>query len=122
MQDSTCGRKRSRLSTRLDYFIASENLTDVIDKCNIKQGYQSNHSFIELIITLCKFEHGRGLWNFNCSLLSDKEYLININNVIDWEKIRFAVSIYNQHNLTNLHNSSIEFTISDSDFLEILLL
>ena len=96
--------------------------TDHIDKCNIKPGYRSDHSFIELIITLCKFERGRGLWKLNCSLLKDKEYLININNVIDREKLRYAVPIYNQDNITNLHDSCIEFTISDSDFLEILLL
>ena len=107
---------------RLDNFIVSENLTDHIDKCNIKPGYRSDHSFIELIITLCKFEHGRGLWKLNFSLLKDKEYLININNVIDREKLRYAVPIYNQDNITNLHDSCIEFTISDSDFLEILLL
>ena len=63
-----------------------------------------------------------GLWKLNCSLLKDKEYLININNVIDREKLRYAVPIYNQDNITNLHDSCIEFTISDSDFLEILLL
>ena len=44
------------------------------------------------------------------------------DNVIDREKIRYAVPIYNQDNITNLHDSCIKFTISDSDFLEILLL
>ena len=118
----TWHKKNPIKRARLDYFIVSENLTDHIDKCNIKPGYRSDHSFIELIITLCKFERGRGLWKLNCSLLKDKEYLININNVIDREKLRYAVPIYNQDNITNLHDSCIEFTISDSDFLEILLL
>ena len=118
----TWHKKNPIKRARLDYFIVSENLIDLIDKCNINPGYRSDHSFVELIITLCKFVRGRGLWKFNCSLLKDKEYLININNVIDREKLRYAVPIYNQDNITKLHDSCIEFTISDSDFLEILML
>ena len=118
----TWHKKNPVRHARLDYFIVSENLTDIIDKCNIKPGYRSDHSFIELLITLCKFEHGRGLWKFNCSLLKDKEYLITVNNIIDREKLRCALPIYNPDNITNLHDSCINFTISDNDFLEVLLL
>ena len=71
----------------LDYFIISDNFTDLIDKCNVKPGYLSDHSFIELLVTFSKFQHGRALWKFNCSLLKDKEYLSNFNNIIDQEKL-----------------------------------
>ena len=118
----TWHKKNPVRHARLDYFIVSENLTDFIDKCNIKPGYRSDHSYVELIITLCKFERGRGLWKLNCSLLKDKEYLICINNIIDREKLRYAALVYNPDNISNIHDSCIHFTISDSDFLEVLLL
>ena len=107
---------------RLDYFIISDDLTDLIDKCNVKPGYRSDHSFIELLLIFFKFQRCRGLWKFNCSLLKDKECLLNINNIIDREKLRYAIPVYNPDIITTLHDSCIEFTIPDSNFLEILLL
>ena len=118
----TWHKKNPVKRARLDYFIISENFTDRIEKCNVKPGYRSDHSYIELLVTLCKFERGKGLWKFNCSLLKDKEYLITVNNIIDREKLRYALPVYNPDNITNLQDSSIEFTIPDSDFLEVLLL
>ena len=118
----TWHKKNPTRHARLDYFIVSENLLDIIDQCDIKPGYRSDHSYLLLRITLCKFERGKGLWKFNCSLLKDKEYLITINNTIDREKLRYAVPIYNPNNITRLSDMSINFTISDSEFLELLLL
>ena len=118
----TWHKKNPVRHARLDYFIVSENVTDIIDKCNVKPGYQSDHSFIELFITCCKFERSRGLWNFNCSLLKDKEYLIIINNIIDRKKLRYVLPVYNSDHITNLNATCINFTISDSVFLEVLLL
>ena len=100
----------------------NQNFFDFIDKCNIKPGYRSDHSNIELLITLNKFERGRGLWKFNCSLLKDKDYLILVNNLIDQEKLRYSVPIYNPVNVTQIPDSEICFTLSDSHFLEVLLM
>ena len=72
----------------LDYFIASSPLLDIISSCNINPGYRLDHSILELNITLCNFKRGKGVWKFNCSLLKDKEYFIQMNNVIDEETVR----------------------------------
>ena len=45
-----------------------------------------------------------------------------INNTIDREKLRYTVPIYNPNNITKLPDADINFTISDSEFLEVLLL
>ena len=106
---------------RLDYVLTSANLLEFIDKCCIKPGYRSDHSLIELTLVTCKTERGRGLWKFNCSFLKDKEYLIHINDLIDREKLRYSLPVYNPVNLTAVPDLSINFTINESQFLEVLL-
>ena len=118
----TWHRKRLIKCARLDYFLISEPLTDLVDKCMIKQGYRSDHSIVELIVTICRFQRGRGVWKFNCSLLKDKEYLITVNNLIDRERLNYALPVYHPHYVTTISDSEIEFTISDATFLETLLL
>ena len=118
----TWHRKNPIRCARLDYFLVSNSLMDLINKCAIKPGYRSDHSMIELHLTICKFQRGRGLWKFNCSLLKDKEYLIYINNLIDKVKISYAVPVYNPNSIMQLHDSLISFTISDDQFLETLLM
>ena len=76
---------------------------------------------MELVLTICKFQRGRGLWKFNCSLLKIKDYLITINNVIDKEKLYYALPVYHSMFVSKLDDSTINFTISDST-LEVLLL
>ena len=41
---------KSPTPARLEYFIISNTLTDLITESNIKYGHRSDHSFIELII------------------------------------------------------------------------
>ena len=82
----------------------------------------SDHSNIELLVTFYKFERGRGLWKCNCSLLKVKEYLILINNFIDQEKLKYAVPVYIPENVMQISDFNINFTISDSEFLELLLM
>ena len=118
----TWHRKNPIRHARLDFFLINQNLIDFIYKCKIKPDYRSDHSNIELLVTFYKFERGRGLWKFNCSLLKDKEYLILINNSIDQEKLKYAVPVYNPENVMQIFDFNINFTISDSEFLELLLM
>ena len=48
---------------------------DLVNTCNIKPGYRSDHSIIQLEIEFSKFQIGKGLWKFNTSLLSNQDYL-----------------------------------------------
>ena len=118
----TWRRKNPFRQARLDYFIISDNLKDWINSCSIKPGYRSDHSITQLDILMCKFVKGRGLWKFNCSLLKNKDYLIYINNIIDKEKMNYAVPVYNPISVSSLSDECINFTITDSQFLEVLLL
>ena len=106
----------------LDYFLCSDNLCDHIENSIIKPGYRSDHSIIELKITLCNFKRGRGTWKLNCSLLENKDYLIMVNNLIDSEKLNYAALVYNPNLVYQISERDLHMTIPDDLFLETLLL
>ena len=113
-------RKRNPVKqSRLDYFLISGPMIDIISKCDILSGYRSDHSILELKIVFHRFERGRGVWKMNNSLLKDQSYLDIINKAIEYEKLKYALPVYN---LTYLRNTdeNIEFTIDPNLFLEVL--
>ena len=59
----TWRRKKPFQQARLDYIITSNAFVDVIEKCNIKPGYRTDHSIVEINIELCKFIRGKGSGN-----------------------------------------------------------
>ena len=118
----TWRRRNPTQQARLDYFIVSNQLLDLINTCTIRPSYRSDHSIIELNIKPCNFIKGKGVWKFNCSLLREPEYLTLINNTIDAEKMMYAVKVYNLENLNTIKDQNIQFTVDDSQFLEVLLL
>ena len=66
-------RKRNPLKqARLDFFLVSSTMTDLIDKCEIKAGYRSHHSIISMDMVFNNFSIGRGIWKFNNSLLKTR--------------------------------------------------
>ena len=78
-------RKRNPIKqARLDYFLVSSSMTDIINSSSIMPSYRSDHSIIEISINLCEFKHGKGYWKFNNSLLKNQNYLnmINLKNLI----------------------------------------
>ena len=109
----TWRRKNPKKQARLDYFITTNTLTDMIKDCQIKPGYRSDHSIVELAIIICKFQQGKGVWKFNCSLLKDKDYMVKINNAIDEEQLKYSI---------NDPKEKMQNVISHSLFLEVLLL
>ena len=118
----TWRRQNPIKQARLDYFIGSRTLLDLITKCNISAGYRSDHSSIELILKLSEFKRGKGIWKFNCSLLKDKEYLDLINKTIKDETVKYAAKIYNMEKIDQISFENIHLTIGDRLFLETLLL
>ena len=107
---------------RLDYFLVSSNLTDLISTVDIKAGYKSDHSILELNIYLNKFEVGKGVWKFNTNLLKDLEYVNLINKTIDDEIIKYITPVYNINNISEIPQENINLTINDDLFLEMLVL
>ena len=117
----TWRRKNPIKQARLDMFIASSTILDIINKCEIRLSYRSDHSITELEILLNTFNHGKGVWKFNNSLLEDTKYLNLINKIIVEEKQKYAIPLYSVEFL-NENYSDIQFTIDNDVFLEMLLL
>lgn len=76
-------RKKNPLKQgRLDYFLIANSLSNLVENCIIKSGYRSDHSIVLLEIKFKPFKRGRGLWKFNYSLLTDKEYVSKVKETI----------------------------------------
>ena len=107
---------------RLDYFLCSDTLLDIVNLCAIKQGYGTDHSFVITKLCICKFKRCCGLWKLNCSLHKNKDFLILINNLIDSEKLANSAMVYISIFVASIPYSEQQFGIEDDTFLEILLL
>ena len=75
MSNDFHGEKNPLKQSQLDYFLTSHAMMDMIDSCDIKPSYRSDHSIIEINISISNFEIGRGIWKINNSLLKNKDYL-----------------------------------------------
>lgn len=89
--------------SRLDFFLISENLWSCFTECYILPKYQSDHYMITLSL---KDER---LWEFDNSLLSDKDFVKSIHGVIQNVQERFS------------HSRRGAAKPTDQEFLEILL-
>jgi hypothetical protein len=88
----------------------------------IKPSFRSDHSIILLKLKFVSFDHGKGLWKHNNSLLKDLDYLKEINKIIDKTIIQYAVPIYNYENILDINPSDLQLTINDQLFLDTLLM
>ena len=59
----TWRRKSPLKQGRLDYCLISGGMTDIVEDCSIRPGYQS-----ELKLAFSNFEIGRGVWELNNSI------------------------------------------------------
>ena len=122
--DSKCftwRRKNPTRQARLDYFLTSENLGNIIDTIKVKPGYRSDHSTVILELKFNKFEKGKGLWKFSNQLLKDKKYVDLVKETIQ-VKSQYANILYVEDNIKDISNATIDLTVSDSLFLETLLM
>ena len=107
---------------RLDFFLVSNELLNLIECSKIEPGYRTDHSAIVLKLRLSNFKRGPGLWRFNTSLLEDKDYVDLIKNIIHKTKIEYATFPYDKENIHKISDNELQFIIDDSQFLEMLLL
>ena len=108
--------------SRLDFFLLSSELQSKLLSCDIKPGYRTDHSIIDITLDLTKIERGSGYWKFNNSLLMDKNYSVLVRNVLSDLVDEYAVSPYLLSNVKNIHSKDIQFTINDQTFFEMLLM
>ena len=96
-----------------------------VKKSEIESGYRSDHSVIILELNFTNFEQGRSYWKYNNTLLSDIDYINQINEKTLEVKQQYALPVYNLEDLDkipNEENEEIQFTINDQLFLYVLLM
>ena len=70
---------------RLDYWLISNSLSDNVCNVNTISAIKTDHSAIILEFQdVGDRARGPGLWKLNCSLLDDKQYTDEINNLPTW--------------------------------------
>ena len=107
---------------RLDFFLTSENLSNIIEDISIKAGYRSDHSIVVLELKFDNFVRGTGTWKFNNTLLGDKEFIDKVKNTICNTKKQYANIMYNKEAIQDIPENTLCLNIDDSLFFEILLM
>ena len=75
-------QRKPEIHCRLDFFLISQcTLCNTIN-ADILPGYKTDHSMINLHISLHSNTRGRGFWKLNTSFLSEKNYVDQIKSVI----------------------------------------
>jgi len=75
--------KKKKIYCRLDYWLVSEHLTNLIYETDIIPSVVSDHSIIKISIRNPKLQtRGPGYWKFNITLLRDKQYIKHIKHTI----------------------------------------
>ena len=108
--------------SRLDYFLISDLLAINTSHVDILPGYRTDHSIITLSLKFGDDHPRKSFWKFNCSLLSDKAYVDNVNELIFEVLTEYAAFPYNRSELHNVQISDVNLTISDELFLDVLLM
>ena len=101
--------------SRLDYFLISSDLLNSIDTSIIKPGYKSDHSIVEIHLTLSNHQRGPGIWKFNNSLLKDTIFIEEVRQCI-----HNTVLKYLSPNALNGDPQLNEYVISDQLLFEMI--
>ena len=79
----TWSQKSPRIFCRLDYYLISNNLFDMVRSSEIIPAIRTDHDAIALEIG--KLENGQkgpGYWKLNCSLLADDAYVNSVTELL----------------------------------------
>ena len=71
------------VSSRLDFFLVSQNVVFNVYKSEIGYGFKTDHSVVTLGIQTGSFDRGPGIWKLNTRHLDDREYVKAIENKIE---------------------------------------
>ena len=118
----TWRRKNPLKQSRLDFFLVTENIVNLIKKSKIETGYKSDHSIVTLILAMDNFVHGKSLWKHNNSLLTDAEYLKTINSKIQEIKKQYCLPVYNHDAIDEIPDEELQLVINDQLFLETIMM
>ena len=79
----TWRQRNNNIACRLDFFLISLDLANIIQSTKISNGYKTDHSFISLAIAKNTVKRGPGFFKLNTSLLLDNMYVEKIKALID---------------------------------------
>jgi hypothetical protein len=98
------------IQTRLDFFLITDTLQDLVASTNIVQNVWSDHSAISITLNFTgNYKRGSGHWKFNVSLLEDEVYTNTVkekiqawiqqySNVDDkqlkWELLKYHIRLF----------------------------
>ena len=71
-----------KIFERLDFFLASHGIFDLIKSSDISPGYISDHSPVTVNLELNRINRGKGYWKLNCSHLQNQDYIELIKKTI----------------------------------------
>ena len=107
---------------RLDFFLVSDSLTHYTSNEKISAGYRSDHSLISITLNFQQNYKPKTFWKFNNSLLRSQEYVDKVKETILNVKKQYAATPYNQDDIHNIDNYTLQLTINDQLFFEMVLL
>ena len=108
--------------SRLDFFLLSENLLDSIEDADITCGYRTDHSIINITLSINNKRKTKTFWKFNSSLLRDIAYVNLIKQTIQDVKEQYAALPYEREYIKEIPTELIHLTISDQLFLDVLIM
>ena len=86
IQQYTFFKRKPVIRLRIDYFLIPDGHIDLCQTCEIWTGYLSDHSFVYLELSIQNNIRGQGFWKMNTSCLEQKEYVDEVNNLIEKAK------------------------------------
>ena len=116
MRRYTWRRNTPLQQSRLDCFLISDLLSTFVTNADIKAGYRTDYSMITLTLTLGKESKNKLLWKFNNSLLKDKLFAEEINDVIKAVVEECAGLPYLRELLSKIPKCDIQFVYQTSCF------
>ena len=93
-----------------------------VENVAIQNSYRSDHAGVILTISLSQIKTGRGLWEFDNSLLTDKQYVQTVKEIILKIKAQYMLPVYDVNHINIIPNVEIQVVINDQLFLETLLM
>ena len=69
--------------TRIDFFLVSNVLVDIVNLCDIRPSVRSDHQAVSLKLQFNTDKRGPGVWKLNTSVLHDVAYIKGIHDIIN---------------------------------------
>ena len=111
------GRGTNKQS-RLDYFLISSDLGELVNDTQIRPGYRTDHSLVTVSINFITQKRGAGIWKFNNSLLRDKTYVAEVKKCI-----KETLQQYCDYHIDEFESiEDVPLNINDQLFFEMLKL